>query len=129
MKGFATLFTDKSMVLLRAATALIFIIHALVRIGNGTIPRFGEYLNNKGFIIGVPLVYVITVFEILGGVTLMLGYLSRWICTGFILMLIIGIFVIHAENGWFVGEHGSGGIEYSAILIVNLMVIAISDKS
>ena len=35
--------------------------------------------------------------------------------------------LIHANLGWFVGEHGVGGMEYSLCLIVALLVIAAAD--
>ncbi|MCZ4242590.1 DoxX family protein [Pedobacter punctiformis] len=114
--------------MLRISTALIFIAHAVVRVYGGTIQRFGDYLNNKGFVFGVPMVWGITAYEVIGGLLLAAGYFCKWLSAGFILMLAIGIAIIHAENGWFVGEHGSGGSEYSAILIICLIVIAAADQ-
>jgi|SRR6476661_3520191 len=114
----------RALTLLRIFIAAIFIIHAVVRILNGTIGRFGGFLEAHGFVQGVRLVWGITVFEIGGGTLLALGFFRKWLAAGFILLLLIGIVVIHAENGWFVGEHGTGGIEYSAVLIVALLVIA-----
>ena len=35
-----------------------------------------------------------------------------------------GIVIIHAKLGWFVGEHGTGGSEYSVCLLLCLLVIA-----
>jgi putative oxidoreductase len=43
---------------------------------------------------------------------------------GFIAIAVGGIVLIHAKLGWFVGEHGVGGVEYSLCLIVALSVIA-----
>lgn len=124
MKNFPFLSLAHSIVLLRISVALIFIIHAVVRIYNGTIERFGEFLNTKGLVFGQAMVWGITVFEIAGGIALAAGYFTRWLSAGFIVMLVIGIILIHASLGWFVGEHGSGGSEYSFILIVALIVIA-----
>jgi putative oxidoreductase len=31
--------------------------------------------------------------------------------------------LIHAHNGWFVGEHGAGGVEYSLSLSSALLVL------
>lgn len=116
------------MLLLRIAIAVVFIAHAVVRTGNGTIPRFGEFLESKGFPAGVVLVWMITVFEITGGLLFALGKFVRWVAAGFILLLLTGIGIIHAELGWFVGEHGTGGCEYSFILIIALLPVAAADK-
>ena len=35
--------------------------------------------------------------------------------------------IIHARLGWFVGEHGTGGMDYSLSLMVSLLVIAAAD--
>ena len=36
--------------------------------------------------------------------------------------------IVHAAKGWFVGEHGAGGVEYSIVLFVACVVIAASDR-
>ena len=126
MKSFPFLTPRQSIVLLRASLAFIFLMHAVVRLANGTIDRFGGFLETKGLPAGVAIVWLITIFEIIGGIALMLGYFLKWISAGFIVMLVVGIVLIHLQFGWFVGEHGSGGSEYSFILIVALVVVATS---
>jgi putative oxidoreductase len=106
----------------------MFVAHALVRIIGETVNRFGEFLESKGFIAGIVIVWMLTAFEIIGGVLMAIGYFTRWIAAGFIIILLTGIVLIHAELGWFVGEHGTGGVEYSIVLIVSLLVIAASGK-
>ncbi|RYD91178.1 MAG: DoxX family protein [Sphingobacteriales bacterium] len=115
---------NQSLILLRITTAALFLAHAVIRITGGTIDRFGGFLDSKGLMIGTPIVWAITAYEIIGGILLCLGYFTKWLCAGFILLLIVGIILIHAANGWFVGEHGSGGIEYSFALIIAFVVIA-----
>jgi len=124
MKSFPFLPPAQALILLRVCLAVVFLAHAIVRVCNGTIPRFAEYLNNKGFVFGMPLVWGITAFEIIGGVLLAVGYYIQILSAGFILLLLAGIVIIHAEQGWFVGEHGSGGIEYSFILIAAFVAVA-----
>ncbi len=128
-QGFPFFSLQQSLVLLRFAVAGIFLAHSIVRLLNGTIEQFGGYLDNKGFIYGTAWVWGITVYEVAGGLLLLVGYYTRWLCAGFILLLLVGIVLIHAERGWFVGEHGSGGCEYSFILIVALLVTAAADKN
>lgn len=116
------------LVALRVSIAIVFLAHALVRIANGTINQFGNFLNSKGLILGKIFVLAITVYEITGGILLALGYFTKWLSAGFIFILAVGIILIHASLGWFVGEHGSGGSEYSFILIMTLLVIAANQK-
>jgi putative oxidoreductase len=127
MKAFPFISLHASLILLRISVAFIFITHAGVRIANNTIERFGSFLESKGLPLGTTTVWCLTVFEIVGGVLLALGYSQKWLSAGFILMLLSGIILIHASLGWFVGEHGSGGSEYSFILIIALLVIAAGD--
>lgn len=127
MNAFPFLTLHQSLVLLRVSTAFIFLAHAIVRLFNGTMSRFGDFLTSKGLVFGYPLVLGITAFEILGGGLLALGYFTKWLSAGFIFLLVMGIVIIHASLGWFVGEHGNGGSEYSFILIIALLVIAATD--
>lgn len=128
MKNFPFLTLKQALIVLRISTACMFLAHASVRLFNGTIDRFGGFLNTKGLVFGTPIVWGITVFEIVGGILLALGYFKRELSAGFIAMLLVGIVLIHASLGWFVGEHGSGGSEYSFILIIALIVIAADKK-
>jgi putative oxidoreductase len=128
MKNFPFLTLSQSLLLLRICVPILFMAHAIVRISNGTIERFAGFLSDKGFIGANAMVWGITAFEIIGGFALLFGYFTKWLSLGFILMLIFGILIIHAQLGWFVGEHGDGGMEYSVALILALIVIAAADR-
>jgi len=124
LKQFPFLSLATALVLLRVSLALVFLAHAIVRIANASLRQFSEFMENKGFPHGSWWVFAITAFEIGGGILLAFGYFTKILSAGFIFMLIVGIVLIHASLGWFVGEHGVGGCEYSFILIVALMVNA-----
>lgn len=128
MKAFPFLSFNTTLLLLRVSVAFIFITHAVIRIANGTIERFASFLESKGLPFGTVTVWCLSAFEIIGGVLLALGYYKKWLSAGFIVILLVGIILIHASLGWFVGEHGSGGSEYSFILIAALLVIAAGDE-
>ena len=119
----------RSLVLLRIAIALVFFMHALVRVLNNTIGIFGHFLEQKHFIYGTVIVWILTCFEILGAILLAIGRYTKPIALAFIFILVVGIILIHYQLGWFVGEHGTGGIEYSFILIMALItIIAAANK-
>lgn len=117
-----------SLIALRVAIALVFLAHALVRVLSiGSMATFSGFLHKQGLIFGNLLVWGLTVFEIAGGLLLALGSFTRWLAAGFIIILLMGIVLIHLQRGWFVGEHGTGGMEYSFILIVALLVVMAAD--
>ncbi len=114
---------SQALSLLRIAIAFVFFLHAIVRLFNGSIDGFGAFLNGKGLICGTALVWFITVFELIGSSLLALGKFTKLIGSAFIWLLLMGIILIHFSQGWFVGEHGTGGMEYSFILIMGLLAV------
>jgi putative oxidoreductase len=128
-KQFPFLQPTKSMVMLRVVVALFLMGHGLARLIVNSLNDFGAFLNSKGFIGGTPIAWGITVFELIGGLLLILGLYVRWISLILIIELIMGIILVHAKNGWFVVGHQSGGMEYSVLLIVCLLVIAAHDPA
>ncbi|NML19540.1 DoxX family protein [Pseudoflavitalea sp. G-6-1-2] len=129
MNRFPFLSLRQYLIVLRVSVAIVFLAHAIVRIAlEGSIAQFSLFMQNKGFPFPTAVVWMITVFEIAGGIALALGYWVRLLSAGFIILLTVGIIIIHLSLGWFVGEHGDGGCEYSFILIVALLVIAADDK-
>ena len=116
--------TGRSIVVLRVVLSIIFLAHAITRIVLNTIPVFGGFLESKGFPMGNLIVCGITIFEITGGILLMFGIFQKWISIGLIFMLLTGIVLIHFQLGWFNGEFGTGGCEYSVTLIAALIVVA-----
>jgi putative oxidoreductase len=128
MRKFPFLSLQTSLIIMRVATAIFFLAHAVVRLVNGTIPGFGQFLDARGIPFGLAVVWAITAQEIIGGVLLALGWQVRWLTIGFQAICWGGIVIIHAKLGWFVGEHGTGGVEYSLCLSVALLVLAAADR-
>jgi putative oxidoreductase len=116
-----------ALTLLRVSVAIFFMAHATVRLVTGTIPGFGGFLEARGWPQGVLLVWCITLYELAGGLAMALGWRARWAALGLFFIAGMGIVIIHAQLGWFVGEHGTGGMEYSLALMVALLVIAAAD--
>lgn len=117
-----------ALIVMRVAVAIFFMAHAAVRIANGSIPQFAGFLASKGIPFSLAFVWLITVYELVAGALMALGYCVRWMTVGFLAIAGGGIVLIHAQLGWFVGEHGVGGMEYSLCLIVALLVLAAADS-
>lgn len=120
---------DDALRLLRIVTALLFIAHASMRFVLGTIPQFGGFMESQGFPHGQAWVLAITFYELGAGSLLILNRGVRWAASGLAVIVAVGIWLIHRHNGWFVGEHGVGGSEYSVALLAMLLVIAARDAA
>lgn len=107
----------------RAITSLLLFIHGVARIWLDGVEPFGEFLNHVGFPFGHALAWGITVFELVGSILMAMGRFNKQIAIGFILELLGGIILVHAQHGWFVVGHSSNGVEYNISLISSLVVI------
>jgi putative oxidoreductase len=117
-----------SIAALRMMMGIIFILHAAVRVYNNTLPGFGDFLEGKGFPLGYYLAWMVTLFELVGGILMFFRYLVRIFCIGEMIILITGIITVHSENGWFVVGRSLNGIEYSIVLITILTAIFIAER-
>lgn len=115
-----------ALALLRAGTALMMIVHGMARAWLGIVDDFGVVLNTWGFPAGFTLAWTITVVEIIGGALLAAGMFILPLSAWFIFQLLMGIYLIHGRVGWFVVGAGRNGVEYSALLILCLIVIALT---
>ena len=118
---------QQALAIQRVCVALLFMAHALVRVANGTIPHFADFMRQRGWPAATELVIAITLAEIGCGVLLILDRHTRLATVPLAAIALGGIVIIHWTNGWFVGEHGTGGMEYSVALLVALLVVATAD--
>lgn len=113
--------------LLRITVGLVFMAHAIARLENYSLPGFGEFLNGKGIPAGFYVAWAITIFELVGGVLMVLRRFVKLFCIGETIILIGGIIMVHVESGWFVVGRTLGGMEYSVVLIIILIAIFLAE--
>ena len=90
---------------------------------------FGQFLGSQGLPAGVALAWLLTVVEIAGGILLLAGKFVRPLCAWFILELLGRIVMVHFREGWFVVGGGRNGFEYSVLLIVCFVAVALDAPS
>ena len=129
MRPSAFLQTKTLLVVSRIAVGLFLMAHGLMRLYVHSLHGFGEFLVSNGFPYGYALAWCITLLDIIGGALLVLGIFRTPVCIAFIIELLTGIILVHFKNGWFVVGHQSGGMEYSVLLIICLLLIASTDKN
>ncbi len=109
-------------------TAIFFMAHAAVRIANGSIAQFGQFMESAGFPHGVLWVWAITITELVCGSLLVAGRYVQLATIPLAIIVLVGIGLIHIHIGWFVGEHGTGGSEYSVALLTLLLLVAVNER-
>ena len=121
-----TISPTTGLVLLRAGIAGVMIVHGVARAWLGIVDDFGGVLGQWGFPAGPALAWTITIVEIAGGAMLAAGMFVVPLCAWFAFQLLMGIYLIHGRVGWFVVGAGRNGMEFSAVLLLCLLVIALT---
>lgn len=114
--------------LLRLAVSIILFIHAVWGMINGKIYDFGQALNQCELGIcfsplGVPVAWLIKLSHLACVVSLITDRYVKITSLVTIFILIMGIILIHAKNGWFVVGGSYGGIEFNFLLIFAILTI------
>ena len=96
---------------------------------NNGINDFGNlFLNQAGFApVGVPLAWAIKLSHIALAFSLLTDKYLKVMSIITIIILIVGIFMGHLKDGWFVVGGGRNGIEFNFLLIMALLTIIYPD--
>jgi len=116
-KNVVSIWNKKPMDFLRIILGLLMLIHGLARISLGIVDDFGLFFGSIGLPFGIVLAWVVTSLELLGSFLLFFNFQVKYVSIYFIVQLIMGIFLIHFNEGWFVVGAGRNGMEYSFLLI------------
>ena len=111
--------------LLRFAVAVILLLHSIPGMFNNGINDFGRfYLSENGFgSLGVPMAWAIKLTHVLCAVCLLLNRFTKLASIITILILVMGIIMVHAKEGWYVVGGGRNGVEFNFLLIFVLLTI------
>jgi len=114
-------FNQWALTFLRVVLGIIFLYHGYLKL---FVP--GGFTGTVNFFAAVKIpvpVYsalLVSVVEFVGGILLIVGFLTRW--TSFIIMLemLVAFFAVHLKNGLLVSK---GGYEFVLVLIAALLVV------
>jgi putative oxidoreductase len=102
---------------------IIFITHGIARLYYGSNPDFGGFLNSQGLVIGLAIAWIITIGEIIFGSLLALGQYVRYCVIFHAVVILGGVIFVHFSQGLFVVGHGTGGVEYSVLILAILTLL------
>ena len=111
--------------LLRNSLAVLIFIHGAHRLYHGGVTPFGGFLDSQGFPFGLALAWGITIYELVGPVLLAARRLVMPIALISAVQYSTGIWLVHWQHGWFVVGSGRNGMEFSVLLILSLVVLAL----
>lgn len=115
--------------LLRIAIAIILLTHSVFGMFNNGINDFGNlFLNQIGFApYGVFLAWSIKLSHVVAAILLLANKYIKLASFVTIFVLIMGIVLVHFQEGWFVVGGGRNGAEYNFLLIIVLLAIMYPD--
>jgi putative oxidoreductase len=111
--------------LLRIAMSIILLTHSVFGIFNNGINDFGNlYLNQIGFApFGLWIAWLIKGSHVIAAILLLFNKYVKLAGFVTIFIFIMGIILVHFQEGWFVVGGGRNGVEYNFLLICVLIAI------
>jgi putative oxidoreductase len=111
--------------ILRLALAVIMIMHGLPGMFDNGVNDFGTmYLDQAGFApFGLVLAWLIKLSHVATAILLLINKYIRLISIVTIFILILGIYMIHFKEGWYVVGGGRNGMEFNFLLIFSFLTL------
>jgi putative oxidoreductase len=109
---------DVGLLVLRLVLGVIFIGHGAQKLfgsfGGPRISGFAKILEQLGVKPGRPMAILAGLAEFVGGILVMLGFLTPVAALALIVVMIVAIVAVHLKNGFF---NTNGGYEFNLALV------------
>jgi putative oxidoreductase len=108
---------DIAILILRLALGYMFAAHGLQKafglFGGPGIGGFSEMLSGLGFKPSLFWAYLAAYAELVGGILLAVGFLTRGAASVLLVLILVAAFKVHLNKGFFLSQ---GGFEYTFII-------------
>ncbi|HPL83054.1 MAG TPA: DoxX family protein [Candidatus Omnitrophota bacterium] len=108
---------DIAILILRLALGYMFAAHGLQKafglFGGPGIGGFSEMLSGLGFKPSLFWAYLAAYAELVGGILLAIGFLTRGAASVLLVLILVAAFKVHVSKGFFLSQ---GGFEYTFII-------------
>jgi putative oxidoreductase len=112
---------------LRVMLGVIFLAHGADKLFGTGVGAFVEFLEVETFPAAPVLAWGVAGLEFLGGLLLLVGWQTRWWAAALFLEMLVALFAVHVENGFFVfRDRGEWGYEYHLALLGGLGCLFLS---
>lgn len=105
---------DFAPMVLRVVTGLIFAMHGWQKLNDFGVAGVTGMLAGMGFPMPALMAILLIAAELVGGIMLILGFLTRWAAKSLVIVSAIALFVVHLPNGFFAS---TGGYEFILLLL------------
>jgi putative oxidoreductase len=111
--------------LMRVVLGILFLAHGISKfqMGLGNVATWFGSIGVPGF-----LAYIVAVFELVGGILLIVGLFTRYVSALFVIMLIGAIFTVKLSAG-LLGNSQSPGYELDLGFMLVAIYLVISDAA
>ena len=106
----------------RVIVGIIMVAHGLQKLTGGP-ANFGQGLSGMGVPLPVLMAYVVTFVELIGGILLIIGLLSRLAALLLTTDLAVAILLVKVNTGLIAPQGSGAGAELDLALIAGLLVI------
>lgn len=119
---------DEGFLILRVVTGLAFFYHGYAKVFSMGVSNVAPFFASVGIPASGLMAYLVSYGELLGGIALMLGFLTHWVAKANILIMLGAIGFVHwgVAGGWFYGYGAEGGYEYALILLASSIFFLVS---
>lgn len=119
---------EEGFLILRVVTGLAFFYHGYAKVFSMGVSNVVPFFASVGIPASGLMAYLVSYGELLGGIALMLGFLTHWVAKANILIMLGAIGFVHwgVEGGWFYGYGAEGGYEYALILLASSIFFLVS---
>lgn len=104
---------DLGLLVIRAATGVTFAAHGAQKVFDRGLGAVAEGFAGMGIPLAGVIGPMVGLGELLGGIALAAGFLTRWAGAGLTLIMLGALSIVHLKNGFFAGN---GGIEFVLVL-------------
>ncbi len=110
---------DVGHTILRVVTGLAFFYHGYDKVFVKGVANIIPFFDSVGIPFATLSAYLVAYGELLGGLALIVGFMTHWVAKVNVLIMLGAIGFVHwgAEGGWFNGYGAQGGYEYQLLLL------------
>lgn len=112
---------ELGLAILRIVLGVIFVAHGWPKIG--AIEGTALFLGGLGIPAPIVAAWVLAILELGGGLLLLVGFLVTPVALLLTAHMLAGIVLVHAANGFYVLDQGTGGIEFNLLLAAAAMML------